>query len=123
VPTNRTPITRRRLPAATAEAVELFRRLEGTPGRLRRQQRFKDDEHQLMRLLDLVPEFWTMNSVLDRSLAPVYPEGYIARDHWFRCRAIREQLLAAAKGEPSAEPTEEITHAAAEFHGRGDGDD
>jgi hypothetical protein len=37
-----------------------------------------------------------MNSVLDRSRRTCHPPGYIARDDWFRCRAVREQLLAAA---------------------------
>jgi hypothetical protein len=97
MPTNRTIIDRARRATITPEALALFIELEQTPARQRGGQDFQDKAHQLMRWLDLVSEFWTMNSVLDRSRGPCHPEGYIARDDWFRCRAVREALLEAAK--------------------------
>jgi hypothetical protein len=49
-----------------------------------------------MRLLDLVPQWWTCNSVLDRRDGATYtsPE-YIAHHDWHRCRKVRLDLLAA----------------------------
>jgi hypothetical protein len=49
----------------------------------------------LMYALDLVGEFWTMNSVLDRSDGPVHSSPqYIEHKNWHTCRAVRQQLLA-----------------------------
>jgi len=56
---------------------------------------YRDREHELMRRLNLVNEFWTMNSVLDRSPEPCLPETYAAHGDWQTCRAVRLQLLAA----------------------------
>jgi hypothetical protein len=39
---------------------------------------------------------------LDRSSRPYSREGYCAYDAWFKCRAIREQLLAAIAEEDRA---------------------
>jgi len=50
-----------------------------------------------MRRLDLVSEFWTMNSVLDATRRPCHPEGYAAHTDWHTCRRVREQLLEAAR--------------------------
>jgi hypothetical protein len=58
---------------------------------------FKRGERALMRRLGLVDEFWSMNSPLDRSAGPCHPEGYVANDHWHRCREVRRALLAAAR--------------------------
>jgi hypothetical protein len=93
--TKRHPIQRARQPSFTVEALRLFAELEATPQRQRGSKAFKDREHQLMRLLDLIPEFWTMCSVLDRSEGPCHPPDYVRNEHWYKVRAIREQLLAA----------------------------
>jgi hypothetical protein len=83
-----------RRPQFGAEVLQLFLALETTPPRRRKSQTFKDGERELARRLGLVSEWWTGNSVVDRGPKPCRPPGYIAQD-WHRCRAIREQLLAA----------------------------
>ena len=97
MPTNRTPMRRSRRSSITPEIVAMFVELDRTPVRLRRHQDFKDQEHELMRRLDLVSEFWTMNSVLDATRRPCHPEGYAAHTDWHTCRRVREQLLEAAR--------------------------
>jgi hypothetical protein len=87
----RTPKGRR--PSFPPDVLALFVELEGMS---RRDPRFKAGERELACRLGLTGEYWTMNSVLDRSRRSCHPPGYIARDDWFRCRAVREQLLAAA---------------------------
>jgi hypothetical protein len=52
---------------------------------------------QLARQLDLVSEYWTINSVLDRSAEPCHPPSYISHQDWFRCRDVRNELLAALR--------------------------
>ena len=95
MPTNRTPLQRaRQRHLFTAEAIALFLELEGAPERA---QPFSDDTRRLARLLGLTSESWTGQHVNDRSSKPVHPQGYVAHDDWHRCRAVREQLLEAAK--------------------------
>ena len=79
-------------------ALDLFRKLEPMRGAQRRGKAFKGGEHQLARLLGLVPEYWTCNSVLNRK-GPCHPEGcgYVANDDWARCREVRLKLLDAIK--------------------------
>jgi hypothetical protein len=86
-------VAKDRRPTFSAEAIALFERLERMPGQ--DSQAFEDGSHQLARLLNLVPEFWTGNHVNDRSDGPCHPPGYISREDWFCCRAVRRQLLAA----------------------------
>jgi hypothetical protein len=83
----------------SAETVGLFRELNSAPARHRHRLEFKAQEKELARMLDLTAEYWTTNSVLDRSREPCWPPGLIARDDWFRCRAVREQLLVASRTE------------------------
>jgi hypothetical protein len=69
----------------------------------RRQQRradFKFKERVLMQALRLSNEWWTINSVLDTRAEPVHPEGYVAREDWFNCRRVRDQLLSALAASP-----------------------
>jgi hypothetical protein len=40
-------------------------------------------------------EWWTVNSVLDRSEGPCHPPAYIGREDFFRYRTVRAALLAA----------------------------
>jgi hypothetical protein len=80
----------------TAETVALFRELNSTPARHRHRAEFKAREKELALMLDLTAEYWTTNSVLDRRREPCWPPGLIARDDWFRCRSVREQLLLTA---------------------------
>jgi len=96
--TKRTPIGRpSRQPLISNEALALFVELERTPRRQRDSKAFKDGEHQLARMLGLVSEYWTMNSVLDRVEQPPWPPHLVAFGDWHRCRGIREQLLEACK--------------------------
>jgi hypothetical protein len=78
----------------TADVVALFVELERLP---RRDARFKEGERELARKLGLVSEYWTMNSVLDRSARPCHPPGYVAHADWHTCRAVRKALLASAE--------------------------
>ena len=105
MPTNRTPIERpRQRQVLTAEAIRLFAALEQTPRSQRDSKAFKDGQHELMRLLGLTSEFWTINSVLDRSRGPAYPPGMRAYDDWHTCRAVREQLLEAVAAKEREKP-------------------
>jgi hypothetical protein len=81
-----------RHPSFSAEALELFVMLERMP---QGSQRFKDGSRKLACMLDLTDEWWTGNHVSDRSRAPCHPPGHVAREDWFRCRAVRTTLLAA----------------------------
>jgi hypothetical protein len=76
------------------EALSLFAELEATPLQCQYREDYREREHELARLMGLVSEFWTGNSVLDRSAGPCHPPEYIAHEDWHRCRAVREQLLA-----------------------------
>jgi hypothetical protein len=92
--TKRHPIGRvSRRPLISNEALALFVELENTPRHRRGSKAFKDQEHQLARLLNLIPEWWTMNSVLDRSERPPWPPHLVAYQDWRRCRVVREALL------------------------------
>jgi hypothetical protein len=79
----------------SAEVLALFAALESVAPHNRANQTFKDAEHELARQLDLVSEWWTRNSVLDRSSGPHHPPQYVAHQDWHRCRAVRDELLAA----------------------------
>jgi hypothetical protein len=81
---------------ARCKAVTLFEELERVPKRRRSAQTFKDGERELHRMLGLTSEWWTGNSVLDRSNGPCHPPGYIGHSDWYRVRRIREALLQAA---------------------------
>jgi hypothetical protein len=96
MPTNRTPLRRpSRHSRFSDETLALFVELERTS---QNSKGFEDGSRQLARLLDLVSERWTGQHVNDRSRGPSHPEGYIAREDWFRCRTVRLQLLAAVAG-------------------------
>jgi hypothetical protein len=86
----RTILRRERRPTVFSdEALQLFRELDRQP---------KPDDaavHRLARLLGLVPQYWTVNSPLDKSSAPVHPHGYQAHSDWVHCRQVRNELLAA----------------------------
>jgi hypothetical protein len=71
------------------ETLALFSHLE----QQRRPNR--EAERQLMRDLGLTSEWWTGNSVSDRSAGPCHPEGYVSRDDWYRVREVRNALLTA----------------------------
>ena len=85
-----------RQPVFTPEALALFVELERNP---RRGRPFTDGSHDLARMLGLVSEFWSGNCVNDRSAAPCHPPEYVAYHDWFRCRQVRNELLAAIKGQ------------------------
>src|SRR5262245_11153697 len=99
--TKRTPIGRVSLhPLITDEALRLFIELE----RDRRHPKvYNDAEHQLARLLGLTAEWWNGNSVCDDSDAPCWPPHVAAYQNWFKVRAVRQALLAAAEKMQAAE--------------------
>jgi hypothetical protein len=95
--TKRIPIQRQALgPHVTPDVVALFVKLEQTPCRRRRDDRFKAAERELARQLNLIDEWWTGNSVLDRDRSPCHPPSCVAHADWHRVHHIREALLAAA---------------------------
>jgi hypothetical protein len=79
----------RRTLTFSQEAIELFAELDAQP------KPADAAVHRLARLLGLVPQYWTVNSPLDKSSAPVHPHGYQAHSDWVRCRQVRNELLAA----------------------------
>ena len=79
------------------QALILFAELERMPRRNRNAQLFKDKERELARMLNLVSEWWTCNSVLDNSDAPCWPPHLVAHADWHRVRAVRKELLARAR--------------------------
>ena len=85
------------------EALALFAALEDVPPERQNTLAYKENAHPLMRLLGLVSEFWTMNSVLDRAKKPPWPEHLVAHHDWHRCRAVRKALLAAVERQQAAE--------------------
>jgi hypothetical protein len=96
--TKRHPIARRsQNPLITDEALRLFVELEGVPKRKRDSRTFKNAEHQLARMLNLVGEYWSMCSVLDRSERPAWPDHLQAFQDWHKVRRVREELLKACK--------------------------
>jgi hypothetical protein len=92
MPTNRTAIRRERRPSFTPEVLRLFAELEHSA---RRGPKFKEKARELARMLGLVDEWWTGNSVLNRRAGPSHPPQCIAHDDFYRCREVRRQLLAA----------------------------
>ena len=84
----------------------LFAEIERMP---QRGQQFKDRSRELARLLGLTSEWWTGNSVNDRSAEPCHPEGHVAREDWFRCRDVRDALLVAV-AKVSDKPTSHGLH-------------
>lgn len=102
MPTNRRPLARRRNPTFTPEILSLFVELENGS---KRGEQFRVQEQDLMYQLGLVEQFWTMNSVLDRSSVPYTSPEYVAWRHWHECRAIRLQLLAAIASAGADAPT------------------
>jgi hypothetical protein len=96
--TKRHPLQRpRQRSLISEEALRLFIELENTPRAQRGTKSFKDRQHELMRLLNLVPEYWTTNSVLDDSKAPPWPPHLVAYQDWHKVRGVREELLQACK--------------------------
>jgi hypothetical protein len=77
-----------------AGTVDLFYKLERMP---RDTQAFKDGSHELARRLNLIDEWWRGEHVNDRSASPCHPPGCMAHGDFYRVRAVREQLLEAAR--------------------------
>jgi hypothetical protein len=93
MPTNRIPLKRDRLGFLSPESLALFAKLDGMEDR--DSEEFRQRSHDLARLLGLVAEWWTINSVLDRSDGPHHPASYLAHADWHRCREVRTALLQA----------------------------
>ena len=74
------------------DVLELFIALEHSP---KRGERFRIRERELMYQLNLIHEWWTGDSVLDRSATCAYEPHYIAFHHWHTCRRVRLELLAS----------------------------
>ena len=78
----------------TPEILELFLALEKVSPR----KRFADPRSKrLAELLNLTSEYWTVNHVNDPSPRPSYQPPYQSHTDWHVCRAVREELLAAAR--------------------------
>jgi hypothetical protein len=95
-------VAKDRIPQFSEEALELFVVLERMP---KGSRGFKDGSRKLARLLDLTDAWWTGNHVNDRSRKPCHPDGYLAREDFFRCRAVRTALLAATGSQQEKGPT------------------
>jgi hypothetical protein len=79
-------------PKITLETLRLFADLERRGDR--RSQDYRDEERALMRLLDLVPQWWSGCSVLDKSSGPIHSSpDYAEHGDWHRVRAARNALL------------------------------
>ena len=87
---------RRTTPIFDGETLALFERLDRVADR--DGDAFKASERELAGRLGLASEWWTVNSVLDKSCARVSchqpPEWQATRD-WHVCRRCAAQLLAA----------------------------
>lgn len=90
-------VAKERRPSFSPEALALFAELERVPAHRRHSREFKDKEHELARRLHLIDEFWSGNGVTNKSSGPCHPQGNIARQDWFRCRAIRLALLQSGR--------------------------
>ena len=78
------------------DVLRLFAELEAQYASMpRRDPAFSDESRELARRLDLISEWWTGNSVLDRSARTCRPPEYIASRDWHTCRRVREALLEA----------------------------
>ena len=99
MPTKRTPLNRERKALIDPETVRLFVELENMPTRSRRSERFEKGEAELHRRLGLYGDLFLSGrgaSVLSRAKENPWRPPYAHRETWFRLRAVREQLLAAA---------------------------
>jgi hypothetical protein len=96
--TNRRPRSWPLKTQITPEALALFLALEQTP---KNSEKFRDGSRELARMLGLIDEWWSGNHVNDRSREPCHPPGYISREDWFRCRQVRQELLAASRQRPT----------------------
>lgn len=95
--TKRTPLDRRRRPLIDASTLALFVRLENASARERKSDEFKREDRELARRLGLGEEWLCcVQSVTNRRTIPPPPQLH-CHHSWFRVRAVREQLLAAAK--------------------------
>jgi hypothetical protein len=101
MPTNRKPRHRERLGRITPAALELFAKLEGVPSRRRNNRKFRDEEHELHRQLDLVSEWWGGCSCLDNRSQPPFRPWQASFKYWFRCKEIRKTLLAMCIQHPN----------------------
>jgi hypothetical protein len=97
-------IAKDRRPVFSAEAVELFAELERRPDGYRP---YTEASRRLAAMLGLVDEWIVSCHVNDRSSAPCHPPGYLAHDAWFRCRAVRIQLLRAVRERRATRKLEE----------------
>jgi hypothetical protein len=82
-------LNRPRKPSFDPETVALFQKLD------HQKRPDRGEERELMRRLSLTTEFWGGQTVLDKDAGPCHPPELAAHGYWFRCREVREQLLAA----------------------------
>jgi hypothetical protein len=84
----------RRLRRFSPGALALFIELDGKP---KERKSFSSGSRQLAELLGLEAEWFTGNSPLDQRAEPHRSPGCQSYADWCTCRAVREELLAAAK--------------------------
>jgi hypothetical protein len=97
-------VAKDRRPVFSSEAVELFLEIERTPGGNRP---YTGASRRLAGMLGLVDEWVVSCHVNDRSSGPCHPPSYVAHDAWFRCRAVRIQLLRAVRERRATRKLEE----------------
>jgi hypothetical protein len=117
MPTNRTPISRPRVPSLTPEILALFTELENTPTprHWRKTQEFARKSQRLAGLLGLSDEWWMMLRV-EKANDPRPREGLAAHVLWPRVQAIRAALLEASRAQQERAAEQEAERAA-EFSG------
>jgi hypothetical protein len=111
--TNRTPISRPRVPSLTPEIIALFTELEGTPTprHWRKTQEFARKSQRLAGLLGLSDAWW-MSVRVEKADDPRPRKGLAAHDWWPRVQAVRAALLEALEQARERQPADEPAHPA-----------
>jgi len=108
VPTNKHPQRHPRRPQFSAEVLELFRALEGTPGPSRKAPEFVAKSKRLGVLLGLSDEWWAMLRVENADDSRPRPT-LAAYEWWPRVQTVRAALLEALRTR-EAQPPDEPAH-------------
>jgi hypothetical protein len=88
-------ILKERIPQFSTGTLQLFAKLEATPPRERKSRQFRDDERRLAEMLGLETEWWGgAFCVITCSRRNPFRLGLAGHEYWFKCREIRELLLA-----------------------------
>jgi hypothetical protein len=114
--TNRTPISRPRVPSFTPEILALFTELENTstPRHWRKRQEYMRKSQRLAGLLGLSDAWW-MGLRVEKINEQRPREGLAAYEWWPTVRRVRRELLAALeqREQPAQQPVDEKAFPAA----------